>query len=101
MTQYLKQATAACDDQRDRQQHVINVKNLRLQMTGDVGAGDLYRLWGGAWDPHDPNRLCTAGGNGVQVILQITSASLLEWTAVLSPSASRQSLMPLGSCTNT
>lgn len=38
-----------------------------LQMTGDVGAGDLYTLWGGTWDPHDPNRICTAGGNGVQV----------------------------------
>ncbi|KAL3130790.1 hypothetical protein ABBQ38_000129 [Trebouxia sp. C0009 RCD-2024] len=36
-------------------------------MTGDVGAGDLYTLWGGAWDPHDLNRLVTAGGNGVQV----------------------------------
>ena len=38
-----------------------------LQMINDVGAGDLYTLWGGAWDLHDPNRLCTAGGNGVQV----------------------------------
>ena len=40
---------------------------MLVQMTGDVGAGDVYTLWGGAWDPHDPNRLCTAGGNGVQV----------------------------------
>ena len=36
-------------------------------MTGDVGAGDLYTLWNGAWDPHDPNRLVTAGGHGIQV----------------------------------
>ena len=37
------------------------------QMTGDAGAGNLCSLWGGAWDPHDPSRLCTVGGNGVQV----------------------------------
>ena len=37
-----------------------------MQMTGDVGAGDLYTFWGGAWDPHDANRLCTSGGNSVQ-----------------------------------
>ena len=30
---------------------------IALQMTGDVGAGDLYTLWGGAWDPHDSNRV--------------------------------------------
>ena len=40
-----------------------------MQMTGDVGAGDLYTLWGGAWDPHDSNRLVTAGGNGIQVAM--------------------------------
>ena len=44
------------------------------QMTGDAGAGDLCSLWGGAWDPHDPSRLCTVGGNGVQVQL----AALLD-----------------------
>ena len=42
-------------------------------MTGDVGAGDLYTLWGGAWDPHDLNRLVTAGGNGIQVCAAWTS----------------------------
>ena len=40
---------------------------LLMQMTGDVGAGDLYTLWSGAWDPHDPDRLVTSGGNGIQV----------------------------------
>lgn len=36
-------------------------------MTGDVGAGDTYTFWNGAWDVHDSNRLCTAGGNNAQV----------------------------------
>ena len=54
-------------------------------MTGDVGAGELYTLWGGAWDPQDPNRLVTAGGNGVQVHAAYTQAcstllvALLVW----------------------
>ena len=37
-----------------------------MQMVGDVGAGDVYTFWGGAWDPHDANRLGTSGGNSVQ-----------------------------------
>ena len=44
-----------------------SVAYVCLQMTGDVGAGDTYTFWAGAWDPHDLNRLCTAGGNGIQV----------------------------------
>ena len=44
---------------------------MMMQMSGDVGAGDLYTLWGGAWDPHDPSRLVTAGGNGVQVLFAL------------------------------
>ena len=36
-------------------------------MTGDVGAGDAYTFWSGAWDVHDSTRLCTAGGNSIQV----------------------------------
>lgn len=39
-----------------------------LQMTGDVGAGDMFTFWSGAWNPHDHSRLCTTGGNGVQVM---------------------------------
>lgn len=59
---------------------------MLLQMTGDVGAGDVYTLWGGAWDPHDLNRLVTAGGNGVQVCkidLDIWFKHLPDATAVL------------------
>lgn len=51
------------EDGRWRLWHLSDAAN----MTGDVGAGDLYTFWGGAWDPHDPSRLCTAGGNGVQI----------------------------------
>ena len=40
-------------------------------MTGDAGAGNLCSLWGGAWDPHDPSRLCTVGGNDVQVQINV------------------------------
>ena len=37
------------------------------QMTGAESAGELPQLWAGAWDPHDPNRFITAGGNHIQV----------------------------------
>lgn len=50
----------------DNRWRLWNLKDA-ANMTGDVGAGDVYTLWGGAWDTHDPNRLCTAGGNGVQI----------------------------------
>ena len=36
-------------------------------MTGAESAGELPQLWAGAWDPHDPNRFITAGGNHIQV----------------------------------
>lgn len=36
-------------------------------MTGAESAGELPQLWAGTWDPHDPNRFITAGGNHIQV----------------------------------
>eukprot|EP00884_Botryococcus_braunii_P002201 jgi/Botrbrau1/11982/Bobra.0115s0018.1 len=30
-------------------------------------APDLLQFWAVTWDPHDPNRLCTAAGNNIQV----------------------------------
>ncbi|KAK9815701.1 hypothetical protein WJX72_008294 [[Myrmecia] bisecta] len=43
------------------------LRDAGAEMVADASAGDLYQLWGGAWDPHDTNRLCTAGGNNIQL----------------------------------
>jgi hypothetical protein len=43
-----------------------------LQATGEAAAPDLLQLWTGTWDPHDPHRFCTAGGNNIQASDSLT-----------------------------
>ena len=50
---------AAAADAADQQ--------MVLQEAGAASAGEMLDLAAACWDPHDPQRIVTAGSNGVQV----------------------------------